>query len=95
MTGMAGDHERRDPVEIPSTSPGTQPVIISLAKSCPDTSAVKGAGCPLRGTPPADGGADGRACKDRARPFSVPGILLPRNTSAPTGGRDRPALQFA
>ena len=37
----------RDPIEMPSTSPtGTQPVIISLAKSCPDTSAVKGAGCP-------------------------------------------------
>ena len=37
----------RDPIEMPSTSPaGTQPVIISLAKSCPDTSQVKGTGGP-------------------------------------------------
>ena len=37
----------RDPIEMPSTSPaGTQPVMISLAKSCPDSSAVKGTGGP-------------------------------------------------
>ena len=33
----------RDPIEMPSTRPaGTQPVMISLAKSCPDRSQVKG-----------------------------------------------------
>ena len=33
----------RDPIESPRTSPaGTQPVMISLAKSCPDKSEVKG-----------------------------------------------------
>ena len=37
----------RDPIEMPSTSPaGTQPVMISLAKSCPDKSEVKGTWCP-------------------------------------------------
>ena len=37
----------RDAIEMPSTSPaGTQPAMISLAKSCPDTSPVKGTGCP-------------------------------------------------
>jgi len=34
----------RDPIEMPAASPaGTQPVMISLAKSCPETSQVKGA----------------------------------------------------
>ena len=37
----------RDPIEMPRTSPaGTQPVMISLAKSCPDKSEVKGTGGP-------------------------------------------------
>jgi len=37
----------RDPIEMPSTSPaGTQPFVISLAKSCPDRSQVKGTGGP-------------------------------------------------
>jgi hypothetical protein len=37
----------RDPIEMPSTSPaGTQPAPISLAKSCPDRSQVKGTGGP-------------------------------------------------
>src|SRR5271165_5820368 len=68
----------RDPIEMPSASPaGTQPVMISLAKSCPDTSEVKGT-CGPYGAPGA------RTAVPMALNSSPPSGNDPRDSRTPT-----------
>src|ERR1022692_248821 len=68
----------RDPIEMPSTSPaGTQPVITSLAKSCPDKPQVKG----TRGPGVAPGA---RTAVPVAMNWDPPARNDPRDSRTPT-----------
>jgi len=68
----------RDPIAMPSASPaGTQPALISLAKSCPDRSEVKGTRGPV--TSPA-----ARTAVPMAANWSPPSGNDPRDSRTPT-----------